>query len=115
MRPDIVDRDDVGVIDERARPRLAREPRVVFFGGGQARGQHLQRDVAVEPRVVRPVDLAHPTLPDQVLHLIRAQLGPGGDVHNCARRLTRGIPVTFVITTRLDRANRCSFAPVSSL
>ena len=43
--------------------RLALEPREPFGVGGHVAGQDLDRDLAPETRVPRPVDLAHPPAP----------------------------------------------------
>ena len=54
-----VDVGDVRVVQRRERLGFAGEPGQPFGVAGEAVGQHLQRDVAVELRVARPVDLAH--------------------------------------------------------
>ncbi len=59
LRPDVVDRDDVGVIERRGRPRLLLETLQPLRVRRQLRRQHLDRDLAREPRVPRPVDLPH--------------------------------------------------------
>ena len=51
---------DVRVIQRREHLRLALEPREPVRIGRERLGQHLDRDVAVQPRVARAIDLAHP-------------------------------------------------------
>ena len=54
-----VDRRDVRMVERGEDLRLAREARHVVGVVGERRGQHLERDVAMELRVVGAVDLAH--------------------------------------------------------
>ena len=61
---ELVDGHDRGVIEPRLDPRLAQEPRVILVGRGAAHA--LDRDVAVDPPVMREHDLAHPTAPDHL-------------------------------------------------
>ena len=41
--------------------------------GGERRRQNLDRDVAIEPRVARPVDFAHPARAERRHDLVRAE------------------------------------------
>ena len=54
-----VDVSDVWMIERRQRLRFAREPREPFGIAHERGRQDLQRDVAIELRVVGTVDLAH--------------------------------------------------------
>ncbi len=68
-----VDRGNVGMIQRRQGTRLAlkaRQPLLVGLNGGR---QDLQRDVATEFRVVRPVDLAHSADTEDAGDPIRAE------------------------------------------
>jgi hypothetical protein len=56
-------REPVGVVRERGR-------------------QQLHRDLAVQPRVERAVDLAHASSPERAEHLVCAQAGSRGQVHS---------------------------------
>ena len=56
---EVVDREDVRVRERGDRLRLALEARERLAVRDEALGQDLDRDVALEPRVPRPVDLAH--------------------------------------------------------
>ena len=49
---------DVGVIERREEVRLAREPRQAIGIARERVREDLQRDVAMQPRVVRPIDFA---------------------------------------------------------
>ena len=46
--------------------------------GREGRGQHLDRDLAPEPRVPRAVDLAHPARAEGREHLVGAEASAGG-------------------------------------
>ena len=56
---DVVQGADVRMIERRDRARLALEPVAHLGVVGEMRREDLHRDVAPEPRVLRPVDLAH--------------------------------------------------------
>ena len=78
---DVMDRADVRMAELRDGLRLtleARPPRGVVHHGGR---QHLDRDVAVEPRIVRPVDLAHPARAEQAHDFVGAESRAGGNRH----------------------------------
>ena len=47
----------------------------------EVRRQHLDGDVAPEPRVARAVDLAHPARPERRRDLVRPEAGPGREGH----------------------------------
>ena len=56
---DVEERADVRVVELRDGARLALETGADLGGRGQARGQHLDRDIAAEAGVVGAIDLAH--------------------------------------------------------
>ncbi len=56
-----VDLGDVGMIERRQRLGLALESRQPLRVAGKRRRQRLQRDVAAQLGVARPMDLAHAT------------------------------------------------------
>jgi len=60
-----VNRGDVLVIERGEHLRLAAEARQAVRIAGKSVGQDLERDVAVQARITRPIDLAHPTSPDR--------------------------------------------------
>ncbi len=62
--PEVVDRDDVRVVELGGGLRLALEALAELRVGGERRRDGLDRDEAVEERVVRLEDLAHRTLAD---------------------------------------------------
>ncbi len=53
--------------------RLALEARVRRCVGGEPFRKNLDRHFAVQPRVARPVNLAHPSRADQREHFIRTE------------------------------------------
>ena len=77
VRPDVVHRDDVRMVQARRRAGFLSEASQPVRVAHVARRQDLQRDVAVQARVVRPVHLTHAPTRDQVVDLVRAELGSG--------------------------------------
>ena len=77
LRSHVVDGQDVRVVEGGHGPRLALEPCEPFGVGGQLRGQHLDRDLASQPRVAGAVDLAHPAGPDEAEDLVRPETRAG--------------------------------------
>ena len=55
----------------------------------ERRRQHLDRHLAPEPRVLRPVDLAHPARAERREDLVGAELRSGGERHLGSRNGTR--------------------------
>ena len=78
---DPVDRRDVGVIQRCEEPRLPLQPRETFRVGGESRRKSLDRDLAPQPRVPRPIDLAHPARAERSEDLVRAVLRAGRERH----------------------------------
>ena len=70
-----VDVRDVRVIECREDLRFSPEACKAFRIARDRRGQHFQRDVAVELGVARPVDLAHTPDADGADDLIRTESG----------------------------------------
>ncbi len=64
---------EVGVIERGEQPRLALEARQALGVVGELRGQHLDRDVAPQLGVARPVDLAHAACTQRPDNLVRPQ------------------------------------------
>jgi hypothetical protein len=77
VRPEIVDRGDVGVVQAAGGLRLLLEApqpvRVVGEGGRQ----DLDRDVALQALVARAIDLPHATGADDSHDLVRSEPGAG--------------------------------------
>ena len=72
---DEIDRlDDVRVAQPVDRVGFLEEPRDRLLAARQLLAQHLDRDVAVELRVARDVDVAHPALAEQTHEAIGAEL-----------------------------------------
>ncbi len=69
---DAVNRGDVGVIQSRQAPRLAFEPRQAIGVSGHGIRQNLDGDVAAEPRIPCPIDLAHTPGTEGTDNLIRS-------------------------------------------
>ena len=80
--PDVVDRDDVGVVQRRGRPRLLLETLQTPGVRGQLRRQHLDRHLARQPRVARPVHLSHPARAQGREHFVGARRKPAESVHS---------------------------------
>ena len=59
-----IDRRDVRMIEGSERLRLALESDQTFGVSGECVRQDLDRDLATERRVCRPVDLPHPAIAD---------------------------------------------------
>ena len=81
VRADVVDRGDVGVIEDARGLGLLLEAAQAVGVLREGRRQDLDRDLAPEPRVLRPVDLPHPARADRREDLVRAQLRAGRERH----------------------------------
>jgi hypothetical protein len=84
-RSDVVDRHDIRMVELARGARLALEPPEAIGVFGQRPRQHLDRDVALQPRVPGAIDLAHPAGADQRLDFVGSQAcargnGVGHDV-----------------------------------
>ena len=79
-----IDGRDVGMIHRREGLRLACESRQPFPVARERRGEHLDRDVAVELGVAGAKHLAHPTRANGVHDLIRSEPRAGNDGHGLA-------------------------------
>ncbi len=75
---DRVEGRDVGVVQGRHHARLPLEAGQVLGAVGQPGGQHLDRDVASEPRVAGLIDLAHAADAQRAEHLERTETCAGG-------------------------------------
>ena len=88
---DVVDRHDVRMVEASCRARFLLEPAQPVGVRGVGGGQHLDRDLAIQPRVVRAVDLAHAPRPDGRDDVVRAKTGSGIDAHGSGRGYTKGM------------------------
>ena len=89
-----VDVRDVRVIEGRERLRFAREPREPVGVTGERVGQYLERDIAIELRIARAVDLAHPAGADAGDDFVDAEARAGSE------RQTAGSIAVSVARTR---------------
>jgi hypothetical protein len=74
---DRIDRRDVGVIERRERLRLALEPRHALRVVGERVRQDLDRHLAAERRVRRPIHLTHSAFANERGDLVDAEAGAG--------------------------------------
>ena len=74
-----MDRHDVRMVELPRRPRLALETAQAVLVLRERFGEHLHRDVPLEPRVPGAVHLAHPARAEQRLDLVWAQACAGGN------------------------------------
>ena len=70
-----------GMAETRDDTGLALEALASLGVRGEVAGQHLDRDGAIEPRVSRPIHLAHAAGTDERRNLVRAKPGLGGEGH----------------------------------
>ena len=63
---DLVDGCDIGVVDGGRRAGLTHEAKTPLLVGNQVRGQHLQRHLTLQLRVLGAVDDPHAALADPV-------------------------------------------------
>jgi hypothetical protein len=80
--PDVVERADVRMVQRRDRLRLALEPRLELRVRRKVARQNLDRDLALEPRVLRAPDLTHTACADGRDDLVRAEERPGSNFHS---------------------------------
>jgi hypothetical protein len=74
----LVDRDHVLVLQARDGARFTLEPLAGGVVAGEVDVHHLQRDVALQHRIVRAVEHAHPAAPDELDDVVPAdRLGWG--------------------------------------
>ena len=84
-------RRDVGMIQRGERLRFALEPRDPLGIGREQLGQDLDRDVAIELRVARAVDLAHPARAEGGENLVRSEASAGRKRHELFGEETSGL------------------------
>ena len=91
LRSDLVDRDDVGMVQRRRRPRFLLEAGQALRVPGELRRKHLDRDDARELVVPRPIDLTHAAGAQRREDLVRSDSGTRGERHQARLRpiLTR--------------------------
>ena len=87
---DVVHRADVGMIELGGQARFTHEPRPGGLIGHRLGGQYFQRDLPLEPRIARAVDLPHPARPQGGHDLIRPEMRPGCEGHRSRWGLRSG-------------------------
>ena len=86
---DVVDREEVGVVQQRRRPRLLLEARRRSASCAERRRENLDGDVAPEARVPGAVDLAHPSGAERRQDLVGAETGARREAHPVGAILSR--------------------------
>ena len=76
-----IEHHDVRMIEARDRPRLALEPGQTIGIARKRFGQHLECHFTPEPRVLRPIHLAHAACAERRDDLVRAQACAGRQSH----------------------------------
>ena len=69
-----VDLSNIRVIQRREHLRFALESREPVWVRGKRRRQDLQRDIAIERRIARTIDLAHPARAEGADDFIRTEM-----------------------------------------
>ena len=85
----IVNGQDVGMRERRNRPSLTLEALARVGTCRRPVAHYLDRDIALEPRVVGSIHLAHPARADRGHNLIGAEAGARGQRHHVSPRLER--------------------------
>ncbi len=78
---DVVDRRDVRVVENAGGFRFLLEAAKAIRVLREGCRQHLDRDLAPEPRIPRPIDLAHTPRADRAEDLVGAELGSARERH----------------------------------
>ena len=94
-----VNRTDVRMIQRREHLRFALEPRQAIRIAGKCRRQDLDRDVAIQLRIARAVDLAHPADAEQAVDAEHAD-------RRCRSAARRAGPMSTDSPSPHDRAPR---------
>ena len=81
VRPDVVNSRDVGVVQDPGGARLLLESAQAVRVGGERRRQDLDRDLAPQSWVLRPVDFAHSPRAQRRDDLVGAQPAPRSNNH----------------------------------
>ncbi|MBK9376637.1 MAG: hypothetical protein IPN03_23695 [Holophagales bacterium] len=87
-----VDRGDVGVLELGQDLRLAFEAGETIGVPGERLGEDLDRDLAPQLRIGRPVDDPHPALAERGGDLVGADAGAGDERHRTRRILRSVVP-----------------------
>ncbi len=82
--PDVMDRGDVRMIQNPCRPGLLLETAQAIRVGRERGRQHLDRDLAAQARILRPIHLSHPARADLTEHFIGTKTTSCCDRHECS-------------------------------
>jgi len=81
VRSDVVDRGDVGMVQDSRGPSFVLEAAESIRIARKRRGQHLDGDFAPQPRILRAIDLPHPARAKRRDDLVGTQTTAGGETH----------------------------------
>jgi hypothetical protein len=84
--PDVMDREDVGVVQPSRRLSLLLEAAHPLGVARERLRQYLDGDVTLQPLVARPVDLSHSSRPERREDFVRTEPCSGGKGHPGRRR-----------------------------
>ena len=76
MGADVVHRQNIGVIERGGGARFLLEAPQPVRIGRKARGQHLNRHIATEPRIARTIDLVHAAHAERRENFVRTEARP---------------------------------------
>ncbi len=71
------------MVERRRRPRFLREALQTVAVRRERRGQNLDRNGAVQPRIVGTIHLAHTSCTQQRLDFVGAEFHARGECHEC--------------------------------
>ena len=83
---EVEDREDVGMRERGDGLRFALEPLERGRITGERRRQYFDGDVAIELRIARPIDFAHPPCANRRKDLVRTQSCSGSETHQDGSR-----------------------------
>src|SRR5262249_60387688 len=93
------------MIQGREDVRLALKPRQTLGIAGNGRREDFERDLALQPRIPRPIHLAHATGAERCNDFVGADTRPGGEGH-------RRAAVSYVSLTCFPGTSRFSSSPI---
>jgi hypothetical protein len=94
----VEDRQDVGVAERGNSLRLALEARPPGRLVSEARGQHLDRHIALQPGVTGTINFTHASGPEKAENLVRSD--PGAGIHRVAIVANINLPLREIQITR---------------
>jgi hypothetical protein len=81
----VVNRKNVGMVQRGRRARFLREPLQALGIGRERRGQNLDRDGTVQPRVAGTIDFAHAARAQRRFDFVGAKFRARGEGHSCVQ------------------------------